>query len=132
MAMKWFLTEKIMNKGGGSGPTAAAAAAAAQKQKSLMQRVETDIANIVDNFSQLVNVARVNELPVRNSQEAFTMEMRASRMDLRLLLTMSNKKQLILTDMQEKTDRVLARIGEEAAASLKELEALYYSSERRS
>ncbi|KAJ0040545.1 hypothetical protein Pint_28517 [Pistacia integerrima] len=77
MAMKWFLTEKIMNKGGGSGRTAAAAA---QKQKSLMQTVETDIANIVDNFSQLVNVARVNELPVRNSQEAFTMEMHASRM----------------------------------------------------
>lgn len=59
-----------MNKGGpaggvlggggaGSGPTAAAAAAAAQKQKTLLHRVETDIANIVDNFSHLVNVARV-------------------------------------------------------------------------
>lgn len=56
-----------MNKGGltgggvlgssaGSGPTAAAAA---QKQKTLVQRVEGDIANIVDNFSHLVNVARV-------------------------------------------------------------------------
>jgi hypothetical protein len=50
-----------MNKGGpgGGGPTAAAAAAAAQKQKTLLQRVEGDIANIVDNFSHLVNVARV-------------------------------------------------------------------------
>ncbi|MCI02322.1 mediator of RNA polymerase II transcription subunit, partial [Trifolium medium] len=49
-----------MNKGGpgGGGPTAAAAAAAAQKQKTLLQRVEGDIANIVDNFSHLVNVAR--------------------------------------------------------------------------
>lgn len=45
--------------GGGGGPTAAAAAAAAQKQKSLLQRVETDIGNIVDNFSHLVNVSRV-------------------------------------------------------------------------
>lgn len=45
--------------GAGGGPTAAAAAAAAQKQKSLLQRVDTDIANIVDNFSFLVNVARV-------------------------------------------------------------------------
>lgn len=45
--------------GAGSGPTAAAAAAAAQKQKTLVQRVEGDIANIVDNFSHLVNVARV-------------------------------------------------------------------------
>lgn len=46
--------------GGGSGPTAAATAAAVQKQKSLMQRVETDIANIVNNFTDLVNVARVS------------------------------------------------------------------------
>jgi len=45
--------------GAGSGPTAAAAAAAAQKQKTLLQRVEGDIANIVDNFNHLVNVARV-------------------------------------------------------------------------
>lgn len=45
--------------GAGSGPTAAAAAAAAQKQKTLLQKVESDIANIVDNFSHLVNVARV-------------------------------------------------------------------------
>lgn len=57
-----------MNKGGGAGsgaaaggggPTAAAAAAAAQRQKGLLQRVETDIANIVDNFTHLVNVSRV-------------------------------------------------------------------------
>ena len=54
----------IMNKGigGGTGPTAAAAAAAAQKQKLLLQRVETDIANIVDNFTHLVNVSRVTLL----------------------------------------------------------------------
>lgn len=44
---------------GGGGPTAAAATAAAQKQKALLQRVDTDIANIVDNFSHLVNVSRV-------------------------------------------------------------------------
>lgn len=57
---------QIMNRGvgaaalaSGSGPTAAATAAAAQKQKTLLQRVETDIGNIVDNFNHLVNVARV-------------------------------------------------------------------------
>ncbi|RZC82533.1 hypothetical protein C5167_045319 [Papaver somniferum] len=92
--------------GGGSGPTAAAAAAAAQKQKTLLQRVDTDITNIVDNFNHLVNVARVSfyrvnhhleailsltmwnckfqnsvsDPPVRNSQEAFMMEMRGARM----------------------------------------------------
>ncbi|KAI4377547.1 hypothetical protein MLD38_015153 [Melastoma candidum] len=63
-----------------TGPTAAAAAAAAQKQKVLLQRVDMDIGNIIDNFSQLVTVARVNEPLVRNSQEAFMMEMRAARM----------------------------------------------------
>lgn len=57
----------IMNKGGaggGGGPTAAAALAAAQKQKTLQQRVDNDIGNIVDNFSFIVNVARVLLLPL--------------------------------------------------------------------
>ncbi|XP_065853319.1 mediator of RNA polymerase II transcription subunit 22a-like [Euphorbia lathyris] len=138
--------------GGGSGPTAAAAAAATQKQKSLLQRVETDIANIVDNFTHLVNVARVSEPPVRNSQEAFMMEMRASRMvqaaDSILKLVSELKQTAIFSgfaslndhvdqriadfdQLAEKTDSVLARIGEEAAASLKELESHYYSSAQR-
>ncbi|XP_044469976.1 mediator of RNA polymerase II transcription subunit 22a-like [Mangifera indica] len=142
-----------MNKGGGSGPTAAAAATAAQKQKTLMQRVETDIANIVDNFSQLVNAARVNDPPVRNLQEAFMMEMRASRMvqavDSLLKLVSELKQTAIFSEFAslndhveqrtnefnqhaEKTDRIMARTGEEAAASLKELEAHYYSSAQRS
>ncbi|GMJ02188.1 hypothetical protein like AT1G07950 [Hibiscus trionum] len=143
-----------MNKGTGvgTGPTAAAAAAATQKQKSMMQRVETDIANIVDNFTQLVNVARVNEPPVRNSQETFMMEMRAARMvqaaDSLLKLVSELKQTAIFSgfaslndhveqrtnefnQQAEKTDRMLARIGEEAAASLKELECHYYSSAQR-
>lgn len=68
-----------MNKGGGSGggipgsggekgPTAAAAAASLQKQKSLLQRVEADITSVVDNFTQIVNVARVsNSLSISES-----------------------------------------------------------------
>ncbi|XP_015575126.1 mediator of RNA polymerase II transcription subunit 22a isoform X2 [Ricinus communis] len=142
-----------MNKGGGgSGPTAAAAAAATQKQKSLMQRVETDIANIVDNFTHLVNVARVNELPVRNSQEAFMMEMRAARMvqaaDSLLKLVSELKQTAIFSgfaslndhvdqrivefnQQEEETDGILAKVGEEAAASLKDLESHYYSSAHR-
>ncbi|KAG8499475.1 hypothetical protein CXB51_005966 [Gossypium anomalum] len=143
-----------MNKGTGvgTGPTAAAAAAAAQKQKTMMQRVETDIANIVDNFTQLVNVARVNDPPVRNSQESFMMEMRAARMvqaaDSLLKLVSELKQTAIFSgfaslndhveqrttefnQQAERTDRMLARIGEEAAASLKELESHYYSSAQR-
>ncbi|XP_030938587.1 mediator of RNA polymerase II transcription subunit 22b-like [Quercus lobata] len=155
-----------MNKGGaggvggggsgssscGSGPTAAATAAAAQKQKTLLQRVEADIGNIVDNFTHLVNVSRVNDLPVRNSQEAFMMEMRAARMvqtaDSLLKLVSELKQTAIFSgfaslndhveqrtaefnQQAEKTDHMLARIGEEAAASLKELELHYFSSADR-
>ncbi|KAJ7949037.1 Mediator of RNA polymerase II transcription subunit [Quillaja saponaria] len=138
--------------GAGSGPTTAAAAAAAQKQKTLLQRVDTDIANIVDHFSHLVNVSRVNDPPVRNSQEAFMMEMRAARMvqaaDSLLKLVSELKQTAIFSgfaslndhveqrtvefdQLAEKTDRLLARIGEEAAASLTELESHYYISAQK-
>uniref|UniRef100_A0A0R0GA57 Mediator of RNA polymerase II transcription subunit 22a n=1 Tax=Glycine max TaxID=3847 RepID=A0A0R0GA57_SOYBN len=133
--------------GAGSGPTAAAAAAAAQKQKTLLQRVEGDIANIVDNFNHLVNVARVNDPPVRNSQEAFMMEMRAARMAADSLLKLVSElkqtaifsgfaslndhveeRRIEFNQLAEKTDRTLSRVGEEAAASLKGLESHYSSS----
>lgn len=138
--------------GGGSGPTAAAAAAAAQKQKTLLQRVDNDIRTIVDNFSGLVNVCRVNDQPVRNSQEAFMMETRAAKMvqaaDSLLKLVSELKQTAIFSGLAslndhveqrtaefnrlaEKTDQMLARIGEDAAASLKELESHYYSSMQR-
>ena len=139
--------------GGGSGPTAAAAAAAAQKQKALMQRVETDIGNIVDNFTHLVNVSRVNEPTVRNSQEALMAEMRAARMvqaaDSLLKLVSELKQTAIFAgfaslndhvdqrtaqfnQQAQTTDRLLARIGDDAAAALKELESHYYSSSQSS
>ncbi|KAL2228360.1 mediator of RNA polymerase II transcription subunit 22b-like [Sesamum indicum] len=138
--------------GGGVGPTAAAAAAAAQKQKTLLQRVDTDIGNLVDNFGFLVNVARVNDPPVRNSQESFMMEMRAARMvqaaDSLLKLVSELKQTAIFSGfvslndhvdqrmeefnkLAENTNGRLARIGEEVAASLKELESHYYSSTLR-
>ncbi|RZC50866.1 hypothetical protein C5167_019288 [Papaver somniferum] len=147
-----------MNKGGvgltsgGSGPTSAAAAAAAQKQKTLLQRVDTDITSIVENFNHLVNVARVSDPPVRNSQEAFMMEMRGARMvqaaDSLLKLVSELKQTAIFSglaslnerveqqtaafDQQaEKTEQMLSRIGEEAAGCLKELESHYYSSAQR-
>ncbi|EYU43002.1 hypothetical protein ABFS83_14G166100 [Erythranthe nasuta] len=135
--------------GGVGGPTAAAAAAAAQKQKSLLQRVDADVGILVDNFGFLVNVARVNDPPVRNSQESFMMEIRAARMAQAaesLLKLVSELKQTAifsgfaslndhvdqrteeLNKMEESTNGKLSRIGEEAAASLKELESHYYSS----
>ncbi|KAF8390833.1 hypothetical protein HHK36_023132 [Tetracentron sinense] len=94
----------------------------------------------------------VNDPPVRNSQEAFMMEMRAARMvqaaDSLLKLVSELKQTAIFSgfaslndhveqrttefnQQAEKTDRMLARIGEEAAASLKELEVHYYSSAQR-
>ncbi|XP_021744708.1 mediator of RNA polymerase II transcription subunit 22a-like [Chenopodium quinoa] len=139
-----------MNKGGGGGgPTAAAAAAATQKQKALLQRVETDVSNLVDNFTVLVNVSRVNDPPVRNQQEAFMMEVRAARMvqaaDSLLKLVSELKQTAIFSGfaslndhveqrigefnkLTDKTDVTLGRVGEEAAASLKELESHFYSS----
>ena len=53
----------MAGSGAGEGPAAAAAAAALQKQKALLQRVETDITSVVDNFTQIVNVARVSDIP---------------------------------------------------------------------
>ncbi|KAJ3694421.1 hypothetical protein LUZ60_009901 [Juncus effusus] len=135
--------------GAGSGPTAAAAATAAQKQKALLQRVDNDISNIVDSFSLLVSVSRVNELPVRNSQEAFLMEIRAGKLvqsaDSLLKLVSELKQTAIFSgfaSLNENVDRrtaafeeeagraekLLERVGEEAAASLRELESHYYGS----
>jgi mediator of RNA polymerase II transcription subunit 22 len=56
-----------MSKVGGAagsapGPTAAAAAAAVQKQKSLLQKADADVSSLVDNFSSLINIARVRPL----------------------------------------------------------------------
>lgn len=149
------LTQQSMNnKQGGpsgalTGPTAAAVAAAAQKQKALMQRLDTEISNIVDSFIHLVSVSRVSEPSVRNSQDSFQMEVRAARMTQAadsLLKLVSELKQTaifsgfaalnenverriaVFDNEADSTDRLLERIGEEAAASLKELETHYYSS----
>ncbi|KAF9604276.1 hypothetical protein IFM89_004982, partial [Coptis chinensis] len=96
----------------------------------------------------------VNDPPVRNSQEAFMMEMRAARMvqavDTLLKLVSELKQTAIFSGFaslnehveqrtiefnqhssRRRTDCMLARIGEEAAASLKELESHYYSSIQR-
>ncbi|XP_073134860.1 mediator of RNA polymerase II transcription subunit 22a-like [Henckelia pumila] len=146
-----------MNKGAGiggaAGPTAAASATATQKQKALLQRVDGDVGHLVDNFAYLVNVARVNDAPVHNSQESFMMEMRAARIvqaaDSLLKLVSELKQTSVfsgfaslndhvdqrtdeLNKLAENTNGMLAGIGEQAAASLKELESHYYSSIMRS
>ncbi|KAK9699104.1 hypothetical protein RND81_08G152900 [Saponaria officinalis] len=139
--------------GSGSGPTAAAAAAATQKQKALLQRVETDVSNLVDNFTVLVNVSRVNDPPVRNGQEAFMMEVRAAKMvqaaDSLLKLVSELKQTAIFSGfaslndhvndrkaefnkLTENTENTLGMIAEEAAASLKDLESHFYGSAEKS
>jgi len=135
-----------------SGPTAAAAAAAAQKQKSLMQRADTDINTILDNFSHLIKAARISDAPFRNSQESFQMEIHGSRVvqaaDSLLKLVSELKQTAVFSDFAsltehveqrvqlfeqqcDETDQLLATVGEQAAASLKELESHYYSSVHR-
>ncbi|XWS24853.1 hypothetical protein CRYUN_Cryun27aG0020600 [Craigia yunnanensis] len=78
----------------------------------------------------------VNDPPVRNSQEAFMMEMRAARMTVIFsgfasLNDHVEQRTVEFNQQAEKTDRMLARIGEAAAASLQELESHYYSSAHR-
>ncbi|KAB8079824.1 hypothetical protein EE612_000092 [Oryza sativa] len=135
--------------GAAAGPTAAAAAAAVQKQKTLLQKADADVSSLVDNFAAFINIARVNDPPVRNTQEAFQMDMRGSRLthsaDSLLKLVSELKRTAIfsglasltenvdrrieiLSQQAEGTERMLERIGQEAAGSLKELEAHYYSS----
>ncbi|KAK9091113.1 hypothetical protein Sjap_024290 [Stephania japonica] len=63
-----------MNKGGGL------TTAPAQKQKNLLQRADAEISSLLENFGLMVNVVRVNDPPVRNSQESFMLEMCAAKM----------------------------------------------------
>ncbi|KAJ6350492.1 hypothetical protein OIU78_006625 [Salix suchowensis] len=116
--------------GVGSGPTTSAAAAAAQKQKALMVRVETDIANIVDNFTHLVNAARAQ---AADSLLKLVSELKQTAIFSGFASLNDHVDQRIgeFTQLAEKTDSLLARVGEEAAASLKELETHYYSSAQR-
>uniref|UniRef100_A0A8R7UQG4 Surfeit locus protein 5 n=1 Tax=Triticum urartu TaxID=4572 RepID=A0A8R7UQG4_TRIUA len=127
----------------------ATATAAAQNQRALLQKTDADVGSLVANFSALVNIARVNDPAVRNSQEAFQMDMRASRVvhsaDSLLKLVSELKRTAIfsglaslsenvdrrievLNQQAEGTDRILQRIWQEAATTVKELEAHYYSS----
>ncbi|CAH9105644.1 unnamed protein product [Cuscuta epithymum] len=119
------------SSGGGGGPTAAAAAAAAQKQKNLLQRVDNDIGSIVDNFSFIVNVARVQ---AADSLLKLVSELKQTAIFSGFASLNDHVEQRTeeFNQLAEKTDRVLAGIGEEAAATLKELESHYYSSALRS
>ncbi|GAU39956.1 hypothetical protein TSUD_149660 [Trifolium subterraneum] len=121
-----------MNKGGpgGGGPTAAAAASAAQKQKTLLQKVEGDIANIVDNFSYIVNVARVQ---AADSLLKLVSDLKQTAIfsGFASLNDHVEQRRVEFNQLAEKTDHRLSMIGEEAAASLKELESHYSSSAQK-
>ncbi|GKC30223.1 mediator of RNA polymerase II transcription subunit 22A-like protein [Tanacetum coccineum] len=148
----------------GSDPTAAVAAMTAQKQKLLQQSVDNDTGSIIDSISSVnvdrggwserITAATVNDPLVRNSQEAFMLEVQAARMvivgieyflgnfcdkqqvqeaDSMLKLVLELKQTTIFSGFAslndhvdkrtaepqaEKTDRVLAKIGEEDGASI--------------
>ncbi|KAH7299336.1 hypothetical protein KP509_24G006100 [Ceratopteris richardii] len=133
---------------GATGPTVAAAAAAAQRQRTLLQRADADITSLLDNFSNLLKAARIND-PVRNAHEEFQMEVHAARVvqaaDSLLKLVSELKQTAVFSDFKslneqieqrvrrfemqgEETDNLLNNISEEAAISLKELESHYYLS----
>ncbi|XP_057767144.1 mediator of RNA polymerase II transcription subunit 22b-like isoform X2 [Salvia miltiorrhiza] len=128
-----------MNKGGGgmgsgaggaAGPTTAAAAAAAQKQKTLLQRVDTDVGGLVDNFGFLVNVARVQ---AADSLLKLVSELKQTAVfsGFASLNDHVDQRTEEFNKLTEDTNGILSRIGEETAASLKELEQHYYSSTLR-
>eukprot|EP00249_Psilotum_nudum_P010303 c22462_g1_i1 orf=483-992(-) len=137
-----------LGTGVGAGPTAAAAAAAVQRQRTLLQRADTDIASLVDNFSHLLKAARINDA-VRNAQEVFQMEVHAARMvqaaDSLLKLVSELKQTAVFSDFAslnedvkkrvnkfgekcEDTKHLISSIGEQAAISLRDLESHYYLS----
>ncbi|XP_020165639.1 mediator of RNA polymerase II transcription subunit 22a-like [Aegilops tauschii subsp. strangulata] len=134
---------------GAGGATATVAAAASQKQRALLQKADADVGSLVANLSALIDIARVNDPPVHNSHVAFQMDGRPSHLvhsgDSLLKLVSELKRTAIFSGLAsssenvdrkievfsqhaEGTDRMLQRIGQEAATSLKELEAHYYSS----
>ncbi|KAG6557428.1 hypothetical protein Mapa_000697 [Marchantia paleacea] len=136
---------------GAAGPTATAAAAAAQRQRTLLQRADADIGNLLDNFSHLMKAARVND-PVRNSQESFQMEVHAARVvqaaDSLLKLVSELKQTAVFSDfivlnehiekrsakfvqLSDDTEQLLVGVGDQIAASLQELESHYYNSPHR-
>lgn len=49
-----------------------------QKQRALQQRVDADVSSLVDNFTNMIRAAKVND-PVRNSQEGFQISVHAAK-----------------------------------------------------
>eukprot|EP00898_Chlorokybus_atmophyticus_P004952 jgi/Chlat1/5458/Chrsp36S09004 len=60
--------------GGAAGP----AAALQQRQAALLQRLDANVAQLNDNFSNLVAASKVNDV-VRNAQERFQMDVHAAK-----------------------------------------------------
>ncbi|XP_075506534.1 mediator of RNA polymerase II transcription subunit 22a-like isoform X2 [Primulina tabacum] len=116
---------------GGGGLTSAASAAAAQKQRVLLQRVDADVEHLVDNFEYLVNVTRVQ---AADSLLKLVSELKQTAIfsGFASLNDHVDQRTDEFNKLAENTNGMLARIGEEAAASLIELESQYYSSTLRS
>eukprot|EP00244_Chara_vulgaris_P004908 TRINITY_DN19920_c0_g2_i1.p1 TRINITY_DN19920_c0_g2~~TRINITY_DN19920_c0_g2_i1.p1 ORF type:complete len:155 (-),score=44.44 TRINITY_DN19920_c0_g2_i1:75-539(-) len=150
-----------MAKGGGAGSTSVGGLGLGgsgfsntiiQKQRNLQQRADSNITSLIDNFSNMVAAARINE-PVTNAQEAFQISVHSAKVvlagDALLKLISELKQTAVFSDFGSlnehvaenrvrfesqvhETESILAKIAEEAAEALHELEAHYYGSRFRS
>ncbi|KAK3005157.1 hypothetical protein RJ639_034016 [Escallonia herrerae] len=102
----------------------------AQKQKTLQQRVDTDVGNIIDSFSFIVDVARVQ---AADSLLKLVSDLKQTAIFSGFASLNDHVEQSAseLNHQAENTDRMLSRIGEEAVASLEALESHYNSSTLR-
>ncbi|GJP40587.1 hypothetical protein CLOM_g251 [Closterium sp. NIES-68] len=142
--------------GGGGGGSAlgraamasAAAGLAVQRQRALQQRVDADVISMVENFTNMIKASKIND-PVRNSQEAYQIEVHSAKLvgaaESLLKLVAQLKQTVVFADMsalnasverhkeefKEEADvanEVVACVGEKATTLLHDLEDMYFTS----
>ncbi|XBH75907.1 hypothetical protein VPH35_102627 [Triticum aestivum] len=109
----------MSNPGGG-----ATATAAAQNQRALLQKADADVGSLVANLSALI---------VHSADSLLKLVSELKRTAIFSgLASLSENVDIgglrCSISRQRGTDRILQRIGQEAATAVKELEAHYYSS----
>jgi len=139
---------------GGAGGAAAAGLAAQvsqslQRQRALQQRVDKDIASMLDNFARMVSAAKVSDTLLRNATEGFQVSVHAAKLvqsaEALLALASELKQHALFANMASlnasvdehksefaaltaEADAAMDGVAEDAAEMLNEIERLRYSS----
>lgn len=138
---------------GGAGGGAAAGLAAQvsqslQRQRALQQRVDKEIAAMLDNFARMVSAAKVPDTLLRNATEGFQASIHAAKLvqsaEALLALASELKQHALFANMAalnasvdkhraeftlltSEADAAMDGIAEDAAEMLSEIEKLRYS-----